>query len=589
MPNKLLRAKHIDRDKTKCHENGAGQEKALGSELSHEPPRKTHIQTKEGVEGVALARTPSVGSSALLMSACVIVSRITGFIRTWTMAFALGATLLSSSYQIANNLPYMLYELVAGGLLVTAFLPVYLSVKRKLGAKASNDFASSLLSIVLLFLGLISILCMLFPSVVIYTQSFLSDQGEMGQAVFFFQFFAIQIIFYGASAIMSGLLNANRDYLWSNLAPAFNNLIVISTFFAYYFLAPFNAELALYVIAIGNPFGVVVQMLIQLPSVRRNGIRLRFHINWKDPALKETLSIGVPAFIIMVYSFVVTSTQTAASYSFAENGPSIIFYARMWFTLPYSFLVVPLSTALFTELASMYADKDIEGVKRAIVSGSNQIIFLMIPFMFYLIVFASPLISLYHAGAFTSENIQEVAIYLSVFALALPFYGINTYFQRVFSTMRKLNVFALVGSACALFQIALTLIAASLASQGILPIPISSIALAEMLFFVICDGLLFMYLRKYFGRMGFRSTLKAAVSGLAVGLIGAVVGAGLLYILERCIAPIDGNILTALAYIVIAGLASIFTSFGLALKFKVKETAFIVHLISTIKRRLGRA
>ena len=140
----------------------------------------------------------AVGSSAALISVCVMISRITGFARTWIMAFALGSTLLSSSYQVANGLPNMLYEMVVGGILVTAFLPVYLSVKKKLGQQAGNQYASNLLTLVVLFLGIISALCIAFPSVAIYTQSFYSDQTEMAQSVFFFQFFAIQIVFYGA-------------------------------------------------------------------------------------------------------------------------------------------------------------------------------------------------------------------------------------------------------------------------------------------------------------------------------------------------------------------------------------------------------
>ena len=64
---------------------------------------------------------------------------------------------------------------------------------------------------------------MLFPSAVIYTQKLLLDQSQMATSVFFFQFFAIQIVFYGCSAIVSGLLNASRDYLWSSIAPVANN------------------------------------------------------------------------------------------------------------------------------------------------------------------------------------------------------------------------------------------------------------------------------------------------------------------------------------------------------------------------------
>ena len=68
-----------------------------------------------------------VGRSAAMMSGLVIVSRLTGFLRTWAQAYALGVTVIASCYSVANNLPNQLYEIVVGGMLVTAFLPVYLS------------------------------------------------------------------------------------------------------------------------------------------------------------------------------------------------------------------------------------------------------------------------------------------------------------------------------------------------------------------------------------------------------------------------------------------------------------------------------
>ena len=238
------------------------------------------------------SKASSVGASAALMSVCVLFSRITGFLRTWAMAFALGSSFLSSSYQVANNLPNMLYELVMGGMLVTAFLPVYISVKKKSGTKAGNAYASNLLTLVTIFLGVLSVLCMIFPAQVIYTQTFYSDQSSSALATFFFQYFAIQLVFYGASSIVSGLLNANRDYLWSSIAPVANNVIVIATFLMYAAIAPINSDAALFVIAIGNPLGVFVQMAIQLPALKRNGIRLRPRIDLHDPALRDTLAIG---------------------------------------------------------------------------------------------------------------------------------------------------------------------------------------------------------------------------------------------------------------------------------------------------------
>ena len=88
--------------------------------------------------------------------------------------------------------------------------------------------------------------------------------------------------------------STSRDYLWSSAAPIFNNIIVTVTFIAYAFVAPSNPELAKFIIAVGNQLGVFMQMAIQLPALRRNGIKLRPHVDLHDPALKETLSIGVP-------------------------------------------------------------------------------------------------------------------------------------------------------------------------------------------------------------------------------------------------------------------------------------------------------
>ncbi len=540
----------------------------------------------DAVENSSSASTSaaSIGSSAALISICTIVSRITGFARTWAMAFALGSTLLSSSYQVANNLPNQLYELVCGGMIVTAFLPVYVSVKKRLGQRAGNEYASNLLTLVVLLLGVVSIACMLFPSAVIYTQSFYSDQSQMATSVFFFQFFAIQIVFYGCSAIVSGLLNASRDYLWSSIAPVANNVIVILTFLAYSLVAPSDPNLALYIIAIGNPAGVIVQMAIQLPALKRNGIRIRPRVNLRDPALRETLGIGVPAVIVMVCSFAVVSVQNAASYNFADNGPSILAYSRLWFTLPYSFLAVPITTAMFTELSDMRAEGDMEGVKRGIVGGTNQILFFMIPFAMYLAVFSMPLVTLYHAGAFTMEHVTSIATYLAVWAVALPLYGVNTYLQKTFSSLRRMGVFAGVNVLAAAVQMGLTMFAASNAAT----MPIESIAVAETLFYLVSDVCLFVYLRRSLGAFGLRSIVRAVAVALLLGAAGALAGAGVLWLLQTLVAPLSGSILQALVYVVAGGAAALAVTFVPACLLHVPEAAFIERLVGKVTGRLAR-
>lgn len=526
----------------------------------------------------------SITTSAAIISICTIISRITGFIRTWAMAFALGSTMLSSSYQVANNLPNMLFELVVGGMLVTAFLPVYMSVKKRLGEEAGSEYASNIFTILVISLGIASVLCIVFPAQIIYTQSFLTDQSEMTSAVFLFRVFAIQILFYGISSVFSGLLNAHRDYFWSSIAPAAHNLIVIVSFLAYPLLLPLNSELALWVIAIGNPLGVFVQMIMQWPALKKCGIKLRLHINLKDPALVETLRIGIPALFVVICSFAVVSVQNAAAYSYDDAGPSILAYSRLWYTFPYSFLVVPITTAMFTELSDMQTEDDWDGIRRGIVRGSNQILFLMIPMAMFLCVYSTPLVTLYHAGAFTADAVGAIASYLCALALSLPIYGVNMYLMKVFSALRMMNSYSLVNFAMSALQIVLILLATN---SGILPI--ESIAWTSLVFYGFGDLLMFAILRKRLGRMNLSSTIKSCVLGTLMGAAGSIAGGGLLWAITSYLAPLSGSIGQAFVYIVICGLTSLLVTFGLAIKFDVKDAGFVTSLIKRLLRKLKRA
>lgn len=547
----------------------------------------TSISTPEGTSS-SQNTAASVGSSAALISFFVIISRITGFMRTWAMAFALGSTMLASSYQIANNLPNMLYELVMGGMLVTAFLPVYMSVKNRLGERGGNEYAGNIMSIAFIALGLVALLCTVFAPALVFTQSFMSDQSGMEDAVFFFRFFAIQIVFYGLSSIVSGLLNASRDYLWSSAAPIFNNIIVTATFVLYAFVAPSNPDMAKLIIAVGNPLGVFIQMAIQLPALKRNGIKLRFHVDLRDPALKETLAIGIPAVLVMCAGLIVVSVQNAASYAVVENGPSIIAYARLWFTLPYAFLTVPITTAMFTEISEMHAKGDMGGFKRGLASGTNQILFFMIPFALFLVVFAEPLVTLYHIGAFTEENIGQIALYLAALALSLPFYGVNTYLQKAFSAMRAMGSYAAMMVAAIALQIGFIAVFATPVG-GPLNFGMPAIALSETVFYAVLDLTCLIFLRSKIGRIGLVSMAYSALRSLALGLLGAAAAAGVVFALDATVAPLDGSIAHALVCIVCGGIVAVLVTFGIAVKAEFDEAAMLVSIVAKATRKFKRA
>ncbi|MBR3327289.1 MAG: murein biosynthesis integral membrane protein MurJ [Atopobiaceae bacterium] len=524
-------------------------------------------------------RAVSVGRSAALMSALVIVSRITGFFRTWGQAMALGVTVTSSCYTVANNLPNQLYELVMGGMLATAFLPVYLSVKERLGREGSNKYASNLLSLVTILMGALALLGIVFAGQAIWTQSFgATSEFDFDLATYFFRFFAIEVVLYALSSIISGVLNAERDYLWSNAAPIFNNVVCTASFFIYAALVDSQPALAIFVLAIGNPLGVAIQVVMQLPSLRKHGIRLRPYVNLRDPALRETLSIGIPSLVVTISSFATVSVQTSSALSVTPAGSSIAYYTRLWYTLPYAILAIPITTAMFTELSDLVSKDDMGGFVRGVASGTSQVLFFLSPFMLYLVVFSVPLITLMAAGRFTPDEIALTASYLRVLALSLPLYGICTYLQKACSALRCMHLYAIANIVGGAVQIWLCL--AFTQSFGLNMVPLSSLAI-----FAIVDFITLAQLRRKLGRIGVGSMLVAALRSLALGAAGAAVGFGVYTALTHVVAPLGSSALQAVLYLAAAGIPAVAVTFGLAIALKLPESSTIRSLVARVLHR----
>lgn len=531
-----------------------------------------------------------VGRSATLMTGLIIISRLTGFARTWVMGVAFGVSLLASSYNIANNLPNMLYELVMGGMLVTAFLPVYMDARRQGGRAGANDYVGNLLSVLLVLLGVVSVLAIVFAPGLIWTQSFMSSGSEMDAAVYFFRFFAIQILFYGLGSVFSGVLNAHRDYFWSNFAPILNNVVVIASFASYPWLSGVNEQLAVTVLAVGTTLGVFVQMVCQIPALARHGVHPRLHINLCDPLLKKTLELGVPTLLATVCTLITASVQNSSALAVQPGtGASVIAYARLWYTLPYALLSVSLNTALYTELARDVTVGDYDAVRGGMSRGIAQQLFFLIPFALYLMVFSFPLNMVYCAGKFDVEGVGLVAEYLRFLAVSLPFYGVCMLMQKGCSALRDMRPYAIFMLMGAIVEVLWSL-GLAVGMGGGMPF----IALSLTASYVVSDLGAIVWMRKRLRGLNLSTIVHGLVFGLVLGGLGAAAGAGVLALLDTAVAPLvtylpDGAVQTAsmlqtFAYIVVAGLVSLAVTFVPAVLLKLPEAEMLRSLV----RRAGR-
>ena len=548
---------------------------SLAAEGDPQLQEEAREELQDGEDDMGSSDYSTVGRSAGLMTALTIVSRVTGFIRTWAMAAAIGMSLLSSSYQVANNLPNMLYELVMGGMLVTAFLPVYMGVRREQGREASNEYVGNLLGILLLLLGGISVLGTVFAPGFIWTQSFLSgDGGSMDTAAFMFRFFAIQILFYGLGSVFSGVLNAHRDYFWSTFAPVLNNVIVIASFMGFAPVsAQFGEQAGIILIAAGTTLGVFVQMACQIPALGKHGVHPHIHIDFKDPALRQTIMLGIPTLLATVCMFVSTSiTNAAALVVQPETGPSVIAYARLWYTLPYALIAASLSTALYTELSHDAQEKDYDSVRMGISRGVAQMLFFLIPFALYLIVFARPLNMIYCAGKFDESGVKLVSEFLVYLALSLPLYGVVVLMQKSFSALLDMKPYGRYCLYSAIGQAGSVLLFGVVLGCGM-----PAIALSYVVDYVILVGCSLWWLRRRLHGLQVKSILHGGFFGLLLGGLGAAAGAGVMWALEHFVGALGGSILITLGYVCVAGIVSLAVTFGLAIAFKMPEVSALLR------------
>jgi len=520
-----------------------------------------------------------------MMSTLTATSRVTGFLRIWATAYALGATGLMSAYSIANNIPNMIFELVAGGIIAALFIPSFMEVRVSDGDEGAWRFASHIFNLTVLALGVIAVIGTIWPEPFIWTQTFRVSGGASAKVVqaaeVFFRFFAIQVVLYGAGSVMSGLLNSQRKYFWPTIAPVFNNLFAIATMLAFVALKD-DLRLATIVLAIGTTLSVVVMFAVQVPALLKSGGTYTFGIGLHDPAVRHMLRLAVPTVIYVLTNLVAVSFRNASAMAVSPKGVSILAYAWVFYQLPYGILAVALATAVFTELSEAAGKKDWLDYKTTFARGLRITGVLMLPTSALLVALAMPLISLYRVGAFKDSDVPLVASALRCWAIGLVFYAGTMYVLRAFYSLKDTRTPMRVNLVTTVVQIGLYL----LLSTGIGSWPglgVNGMPIADVVFFALTFCVLTVLLRKRIGGFDVSGIVRTYALMLLASIAGAAVAWGVSSVLLQFV---DG-VLGSLLQVALGGAAGLFTAFGLGRLLGIAEVATATALLGRLLGKLN--
>ena len=312
-------------------------------------------------------RADRFASVAVGVAGLTLAARVVGFGRWLVFSKTVGDTCLGDAYNTANNLPNVLFEIVAGGVLAGVVVPV---VARHLGAgrqEQAGRTTSALLSWTLLVLTPVGVLAILGARIYAGTFTQADCAGGVQTAAALLVVFAPQIWFYGLAVISSGVLQAHHRFWAAAAAPLASSLVVIATYLVYGTLADSAAAGAgsdltrlstgsIEVLGWGTTLGVAVLALTTVVPLARLGLRLRPTLRFAvgDPRVIGRLA-GASLAGLIVQQLSVLVTMLAAQHSNLEGAWTRAVWANAVYLLPFAVLVSPLQQMIFPRLSAAAA------------------------------------------------------------------------------------------------------------------------------------------------------------------------------------------------------------------------------------------
>ena len=382
-----------------------------------------------------------------IMALGTIFSRITGFIRSVLAVAVLGTALLADTYNVANTLPYILYNLLVGGALTAIFVPQLI---RSFGDDdGGHAFASRLVTTISAILLLLVAIGVFFaPTLVrIYAPEF-STQGfetEFRLAVAFTRYCLPQIFFLGLFTMLGQVANSRGSFAPLMWAPIANNLVVIVIFSLVLISAP---DLALgsisstqtQVLGWGTTLGVVIQALILIPVVKRTGISLRFKFGWQG--LGKSFSLAGWTLVYVLISqlgyLVTVNVSTSAAVRSSQEGLSTgVGYtpfsnAYLVMMLPYSIITISIITALLPHLSKLAIEKRPTEVRDQLIRAIKMVSVVTVPSSVAFLLFGPIITKVLFVGIDYRDS-TYIGYVLSALGIGLVTFSINLILIRGFN------------------------------------------------------------------------------------------------------------------------------------------------------------
>ncbi len=464
-----------------------------------------------------------IARAATIVMLAYIISNLIGLIRGMVVSHAFGTSASLDSFNAANRVTELLFNLTAGGALGSAFIPMFTAYLTRNDKKGAWRLASGVINTVLVILILTSALMWVFAPFLVEHGLFAlvpdSMPGQLAETVRLLRIMLPTVIIFGISGLVMGMLNAHQVFLWPALAPAAYSIGIILGVL----LLP--KSLGIYRLAIGTVMGAAGHLLLQIPSLMK--LPAKFYERaegFKNAAVRQVLKLMLPRIVgagVVQLNFV---ANTVIGLSLGEGAASALAWAFMIMLMPQAAIAQSAGIASLPTLSAQIELGQTDQFKQTLAKIMRVMLLLALPAGVGLILLRVPLVRvLYERGSFNAVSTQMVSWALLWYSVGLIGHSLVEVLSRAFYAMHDTKTPVIVGVLAMSGNIGLSFFFSWLFEQ-IGWMPLGGLALANSTATAVESIALLAILRKRLGGIKGRQILH---SGTQAFLASAVMGLAL--------------------------------------------------------------
>jgi len=463
------------------------------------------------------ARWSHIVRNTLLVGGSFGLAALMGLVRNIIIARQFGIGVDLDAYYAAFKLPDLLFTVVAGGALATAFIPVFTDVLANEGRARAWRLASAITNLVVLIVGVFAALAATFAPWLVSTliaPGF--DAIQQAEAVSVMRIVLLSTLIFAVSAVQSGVLHGFKHFLLPALAPILYPLGIIA---GAIWLAP---TMGIRGLAIGAVIGAGLHLAVKIPGLIYYGFRWLPVLDVGAAAVRRVAVLMGPRILdLAVFHLTLVATTNLAS-RLSPGSVSALEWGWDAMQIPETLIGTAFGLVAFPTMADLAARNDLAGLRHTLGETLRIILALTVPATMALILLGRPILTLlYQRGAFDAAATEAVYVALRLFALGLVGHACLELAARAFFAQQDTVTPLLVAIASAGVNIGLAVVLMR-------PMDYAGLALANSLAISGEVVVLLLILRWRWGSVEGRQTLNTLARVLVATILMGVSMVGVL-------------------------------------------------------------